>query len=41
MKLKLIKALKTAAVAFFGALGGAAFVPELLHEVLKYIPLPF
>lgn len=38
MKAKLLKALKTAAVAFVGALGGAAFIPELLGEVLKYLP---
>lgn len=39
MKAKLLHALKVAGVAFVGALGGAAFIPELLGEVLKYIPL--
>lgn len=38
MKTKLVHALKTAGVAFIGALGGAAFIPELLSELLKYLP---
>lgn len=41
MKTKLLSALKAAGIAFIGALGGAAFIPELLGEVIKYVPLPF
>lgn len=38
MKTKLLSALKAAGIAFVGALGGAAFIPELLVELLKYLP---
>ncbi len=41
MKDKLKVALKAALVAFFGALGGGAFAPQLIQEILKYFPLGF